>query len=77
MFHDMLKHIETKYHNIHDMVRKGAVKLEYVVRNEKIIDVLTMPLDKVQFKYFRERHGDIHIEVPRKREWQALAWCKT
>ena len=34
VFHDKLKHIEIKYHYIKDMVKKGAVKLQYVVTEE-------------------------------------------
>ena len=41
------------------MVEKGAVKLEYVAT-----DVLTKPLSKVKFEYFRDKLG----VVPRKRE---------
>ena len=34
VFHDKSKHIEIKYHFIHDMVMKGAVKLEYIATDE-------------------------------------------
>ena len=34
MFHDMLKHIEIKYHYIRGMVQRGAVKLQYVATNK-------------------------------------------
>ena len=43
-FHDKSKHIEIKYHYIRDMVQRGAVKLQYVVTEEHIADVLTKPL---------------------------------
>ena len=59
MFHDKSKHIEIKYHYIRDMVQRGAVKLQYVVMNEHIVDVLTKPLSRVKFKYLRERLGVI------------------
>ena len=57
VFHDKLKHIEIKYHYIRDMVQKGAMKLQYVVMDEQIVDVLTKPLARVKFEYFREKHG--------------------
>ena len=41
VFHDKLKHIKIKYHYIKDMVQRGAVKLQYVVMDEQIADVLT------------------------------------
>ena len=43
VFHDNSKHIDIKYHYIRDMVQRGAVKLQYVVRDEHITDVLTKP----------------------------------
>ena len=68
VFHDKLKHIEIKYHYIRDMVQRGAVKLQYVVTDEQIADVLTKPLAKVNFEYFREKLGVLQIEVPPKRK---------
>ena len=68
MFHDKSKHIEIKFHYIRDMVRRGAVKLQYVATDEQIADVLTKPLARVKFQYFRERLGVIQNETPRKRE---------
>ena len=40
VFHDKSKHIKIKYHYIRDMVKRGAVKLEYVAMEEQIADVL-------------------------------------
>jgi hypothetical protein len=34
LFHDKTKHIEIQYHYIHDLVQKGAMKLQYVGTNE-------------------------------------------
>ena len=65
-FHDKSKHIEIKYHYIRDMVQRGAVKLQYVATNEQIADVLTKPLARVNFEYFREKLRVLKIEVPSK-----------
>ena len=64
MFHDKSKHIEIKYHYIRDMVHRGAMKLQYVVTDEQIADVLTNPLARVKFEYFREKVGVLQIEAP-------------
>jgi hypothetical protein len=64
VFHDKSKHIGIKYHFIRDVVEKGAVKLHYVATNEQVADVLTKPLSKVKFEYFRDKLG----LVPHKRE---------
>ena len=66
MFHDKSKHIEIKYHYIRDMVQRGAVKLQYVATEELISDVLTKPLARVKFEYFREKLGVLQIEVSSK-----------
>ena len=42
------------------------MKLRYVVTDEQIIDVLTKPLARVKFEYFREKLGVLQIEVPSK-----------
>ena len=61
MFHDKSKHIE-----IRDMVQKGVVKLQYVVMEEQIADVLTKPLSRVKFEYFKEKLGVLQIKVSSK-----------
>ena len=66
MFQDKLKHIEIKYHYIMDMVQRGVVKLQYIAMDEQIDDVLTKPLPRVKFEYFKEKLGVLHIEVPSK-----------
>ena len=65
-FHDKSKYIEIKYHYIMDMVQRGAVKLQYVSLDEQIADVLTKPLARVTFEYFKEKFGVLQIEVPSK-----------
>ena len=37
------------------MVKKGAINLQYVSTDEKVVDVLTMPLSQVKFKYFSDK----------------------
>ena len=64
MLHEKSKNIEIKYHYIRDMVQRGAVKLQYVAMKEHIADVLTKPLARVKFKYFREKLGVLQIDVP-------------
>jgi hypothetical protein len=68
VFHDKSKHIEIKYHYIQDMVQKGAVKLQYVATDEQVAYVLTKPLSKVKFEYFRDKLGVVQKDFPSKRE---------
>ena len=57
VFHDKSKHIEIQYFYIRDMVQKGAIKLQYVSTNEKVVVVLTRPLSRVKFEYFHDKLG--------------------
>ena len=42
------------------------MKLQYVVMDKQIADVLVNPLARVKFKYSREKLGVLQIEVPSK-----------
>ena len=59
MFHEKSKHIEIKYFYIRDLVRDGAVKPQYVPIDEQVVDILTKPLSRMKFVYFREKLGVI------------------
>jgi hypothetical protein len=62
--HDKSKHIEIKYHYVRDMVQKGAVRLQYIATDEQVADVLTKPLSRVKFEYFRDKLGVIQKDFP-------------
>ena len=68
MFHDRSKHIEIRYFYIGDMIHKGAIKLQYVSIDEKVVDVLTKPLSRVKFEHFRDKVGVVWKDLPRKGE---------
>ena len=42
------------------------MKLQYVVTEEQIADVLMKPLARVKFEYFREKLGVLEIKVSSK-----------
>ena len=42
------------------------MKLQYVVMDDQIANVVTKPLARLKFEYFREKLGVLHIEVPPK-----------
>ena len=48
------------------MVQRGVVKLQYVVTEEQIADVLMKPLARMKFKYFKEKLGVLQIEISPK-----------
>ena len=50
------------------MVHRRSIKLEYVPIEEQVVDVLTKPLSRVKFEYFRDKLGVVRKDLPRKRE---------
>ena len=49
-------------------MHKGSIKLQYVSTNEQVVDVLTKPLSRVKFEYFRDKLGVVWKDLPRKGE---------
>jgi hypothetical protein len=68
VFHDKSKHIEIRYQYICDMVQRGALKIQYISKNEQVVDVLTKPLSRVKFEHFRDKLGIVRKDLPRKGE---------
>ena len=61
VFHDRSKHIEIKYYYIMDMVQRGAVRLQFVIIEDQVADVLTKPLSKTKFEYFKDKLGVVPL----------------
>jgi hypothetical protein len=68
VFHDESKQINIRYHFIHDMMKRGALKLQYVGTDEQVLDVLTKPLSHVKFEHFRDNLGIVRKDLLRKGE---------
>jgi hypothetical protein len=68
VFHDRSKHIEIIYHFIRDRIQKGAVKLQYISTDEQVADILTKPLVKGKFVFFRDKLGVVQNTFLAKRE---------
>jgi hypothetical protein len=68
VFHDKSKQVEIKFHYIQYLVKNGVVKLHYIGTNKQIADVLTKPLSKVEFEYFRDKLGMVQKDFTHKRE---------
>jgi hypothetical protein len=68
VFHERSKHIEINYYFIRDKVQKGELKLEYIPTDEQTTDILTKPLSRIKFAYFREKIGIVEITPLAERE---------
>jgi hypothetical protein len=72
VFHERSKHIEIKYYFIRDKVQEGEVKLQYIPKDEETIDILTKPLSRINFAYFRDKMGIMEITPLVEREEMTL-----
>jgi uncharacterized lipoprotein YehR (DUF1307 family) len=68
VFHDRSKHIEIKYYYLRDKVQKGEIKLQYISTDEQTTDILTKPLSRTKFVYFRDKLGLVEITPLAERE---------
>ena len=66
VFLDRSKHIEIRYFYIRDMIQKGALKLQYVSTDEQVSDLLTKPLSRIKFEYFRDKLGVVRKAFPER-----------
>ena len=66
--HDITKHVEMKYHYVQEMVQRREVELRYVPTDEQIADVLTKPLGRGKFVYFRDKLGVVETVSLAERE---------
>ena len=44
------------------------MKLQYVTTEEQIADILTKPLARLKFEYFREKLGVLQIDISSKKK---------
>nr|GEV07334.1 copia protein [Tanacetum cinerariifolium] len=51
--HSRTKHIEIRHHFLHDNVQKDNISIEKVSSEDNIADILTKPLKREPFNYFR------------------------
>jgi hypothetical protein len=47
------------------MVQRGVVELQYISTDEKIADILTKPLSRVKYEYFKDKLGVMQNVHPR------------
>ena len=57
MFHKRMKHIDTKFHYIRELVNNGEIVLEYSINQEQVGDILTKPLGQKSFECLRKCLG--------------------
>lgn len=66
IYHDRSKHIDTRYHYIHECVEKGRIKVKYMTIGEQLTDLLTKPLGRVKFLELRQKVGAVDVRLGNK-----------
>ena len=54
LFHKIMKHIDTKFHYIRELVNNGEIVLEHCRTQEQFVDILTKPLGQKSFEFLRK-----------------------
>ena len=62
VFHRKSKHIDTRYHFIHELVNNGDITLLFCGSKEQLDDMFTNPLGTHAFEYHRENLGIDSVE---------------
>jgi hypothetical protein len=68
VFHDQSKHIEIRYHFIHDWVQRGVVQLQYISTDALVADILTKAMPRGKHVFFRDKLGLVRNTFLGKRE---------
>ncbi|KAJ1044679.1 hypothetical protein NDA10_007221 [Ustilago hordei] len=59
--HWKLKHIDTKYHFVHNNVQEGRVQIKYVDTTRNLADVLTKPIGR---QAMQQARSGLHLQIP-------------
>ena len=55
IFHSRTKHMEIDFHFVRDLVKNKHLFVRYIGTDHQIADVLTKPLPKSRFQFFRDK----------------------
>lgn len=61
VLHDRSKHIDMKFHFIHECVESGSIFLDYVSTQEQLANILTKSLERARFCELRDKIGVVKL----------------
>ena len=64
VLHDRSKHIDMKFHFIHECVESGSIFLDYVSTQEQLANILTKSLERARFCELRDKIGVVKVGQP-------------
>ncbi|KAJ1601706.1 hypothetical protein NDA14_005615 [Ustilago hordei] len=59
--HWKLKHIDTKYHFVHNNIQEGRVQIKYVDTTRNLADILTKPIGR---QAMQQARSGLHLQIP-------------
>ncbi|SOV09407.1 uncharacterized protein UDID_18586 [Ustilago sp. UG-2017a] len=59
--HWKLKHIDTKYHFVHNNVQEGRVQIKYMDTTRNLADILTKPMGR---QAMQQARAGLHLQIP-------------
>jgi hypothetical protein len=61
VFHERSKHIELRYHFIHDCIEKRLIDADYINTKDQLADILTKVFRRVKFQELQSRIGMVQV----------------
>lgn len=74
VFHERSKHIDIRYHFIRDFIKCTMVQLQYIPKNQQVVEILTKALGKERFIFFRDKLGVMKNTLLSNRECQFVQY---
>jgi hypothetical protein len=62
IFHDRSKHIQTKFHFIHDALENGEIQLDFISTRGQRADILTKALPYARFQELQDQISMVSID---------------
>lgn len=62
VFHDRSKHIQTRFHFIHQCIDNGEIDVQFVRTEDQLSDIMTKALGRVQFQELRRCIGVVKVK---------------
>ena len=63
VFHKKIKHIDTRFHFIHELVNNGDIVLQLCGSWDQFVDIFTKPLGKSVFDFKTQHLGIINVDA--------------
>ena len=62
-FHKRIKHIDTRYHFVQELVNNGEISLQHCRTEDQVVDIFTKALPQEQFVFLRDKMNIVNFDV--------------